>query len=179
VTVDGWRQGWMLPAGAAGTVLMSYPPARLATGGLVAGGATALLLLILLVTPTTRRQRNSMALAALSHRDPAFGAAVAGIAVIVVGGWIGLAAVAIGLASLRLSRHSSRQALVVSLPLVLGIAEVVAPWPATLEVPVWLAWASSLGWLAAVSIAAAGGLGGRGLMSGANGTAQREQRSLE
>ncbi|CAB4932902.1 unannotated protein [freshwater metagenome] len=179
VTVDGWRQGWMLPAGATGTVLMSYPPARLATGGLVAGGATALLLLILLATPTTRRQRNSMALAALSHRDPAFGAAVAGIAVIVVGGWIGLAAVAIGLASLRLSRNSSRQALVVSLPLVLGIAEVVAPWPATLEVPVWLAWASALGWLAAVSIAAAGGLGGRWLMSGADGTAQREQRSLE
>ena len=78
VTVDGWRQGWLLPPGAGGTVLMSYPPARFFTGGLLAGAGAVLLLMLLVVIPMTRRERSSMAPAASSVRAPAFGAAEGG-----------------------------------------------------------------------------------------------------
>ena len=158
---------------------MSYPPARFFTGGLVAGAGAVLLLILLVLIPMTRRERSSMAPAAPSARATGFGAAVAVVAVVVVGGWIGLVAVAIGLASLRLSRDGARAALVVALPVVLGMAEIVAPWPESLGLPVELSRASALGWLAAVSIVAVGGLGTRWRPSGTHGPAQREQGSFE
>jgi arabinofuranan 3-O-arabinosyltransferase len=45
VTLDGWEQGWLLPAGARGTVHLTYAPQRAVDWGLLLGLAAALLLL--------------------------------------------------------------------------------------------------------------------------------------
>ncbi|MFE7272091.1 alpha-(1-_3)-arabinofuranosyltransferase family protein [Streptomyces sp. NPDC057623] len=44
VRLDGWQQGWRIPAGAGGTVELSYEPAVLYEGGLI-GSAVAIALL--------------------------------------------------------------------------------------------------------------------------------------
>ncbi|WP_372348971.1 alpha-(1-_3)-arabinofuranosyltransferase family protein [Streptomyces sp. KL116D] len=43
--LDGWQQAWLVPAGASGTVKLSYEPARTYEIGLFAGGAAVLLLI--------------------------------------------------------------------------------------------------------------------------------------
>jgi arabinofuranan 3-O-arabinosyltransferase len=45
VRLDGWQQGWRIPAGAGGTVKLSYEPAVTYEGGLI-GGAVALAVLV-------------------------------------------------------------------------------------------------------------------------------------
>ena len=51
VRVDGWQQGYLLPAGARGTVHLVYTPQRPFEWGLVAGLLAAVLLLILALLP--------------------------------------------------------------------------------------------------------------------------------
>ncbi|GAA3822019.1 alpha-(1-_3)-arabinofuranosyltransferase [Streptomyces coacervatus] len=46
--LDGWQQGWRIPAGAGGTVKLSYEPATTYEGGLI-GGAAGLAVLVGLV----------------------------------------------------------------------------------------------------------------------------------
>ena len=41
VRLDGWQQGWRVPAGAGGTVKLSYEPATTYEGGLIGGGCGA------------------------------------------------------------------------------------------------------------------------------------------
>ncbi|MFF4355579.1 alpha-(1-_3)-arabinofuranosyltransferase family protein [Streptomyces sp. NPDC001604] len=48
VRLDGWQQGWRIPAGAGGTVKLSYEPATAYQGGLI-GGAVGLAVLVGLV----------------------------------------------------------------------------------------------------------------------------------
>lgn len=45
VRLDGWQQGWRIPAGAGGTVKLSYEPATTYEGGLI-GGAVGLAVLV-------------------------------------------------------------------------------------------------------------------------------------
>ncbi|MDQ1662253.1 MAG: arabinofuranan 3-O-arabinosyltransferase [Blastococcus sp.] len=87
-TVDGWQQGYVLPAGAAGEVHLIYRPGTLYRAAL-AGGAVALLLLLAALlwrtrgagpAPTGRRRGRALAVVG----------AVAGTALI--GGGVGLAA---------------------------------------------------------------------------------------
>ncbi|MGC0416181.1 alpha-(1-_3)-arabinofuranosyltransferase domain-containing protein [Embleya sp. AB8] len=47
VRIDGWQQGWLVPAGAAGTVELSYEPGEVYRGGLIGGGVALLALLAL------------------------------------------------------------------------------------------------------------------------------------
>jgi arabinofuranan 3-O-arabinosyltransferase len=56
VTVDGWRQGWVLPAGGSVTVRLDFAPGRWHRGGLAAG-ALALLVLVVLGLAERRRVR--------------------------------------------------------------------------------------------------------------------------
>ncbi|MEU9781422.1 alpha-(1-_3)-arabinofuranosyltransferase family protein [Streptomyces phaeochromogenes] len=44
VRLDGWQQGWRVPAGAGGTVELSYEPSTLYEAGLIGGGVAVLLL---------------------------------------------------------------------------------------------------------------------------------------
>lgn len=39
VRLDGWQQGWRIPAGAGGTIKLSYEPATTYDGGLIGSGA--------------------------------------------------------------------------------------------------------------------------------------------
>ncbi len=47
VVIDGWQQGWVLPAGGAGTVELVYQPDGTYRWGLAAGGAGLVVLLLL------------------------------------------------------------------------------------------------------------------------------------
>jgi arabinofuranan 3-O-arabinosyltransferase len=46
--LDGWQQGWRIPAGSGGTVKLSFEPATMYEGGLI-GGAVGLAVLVGLV----------------------------------------------------------------------------------------------------------------------------------
>lgn len=66
VAVDGWQQGYRVPAGAGGTVELEFAPDRTYRSGLAAGGAVALVLLLAAgaALATSRRAR--------VPRDPAW-----------------------------------------------------------------------------------------------------------
>jgi arabinofuranan 3-O-arabinosyltransferase len=55
VRVDGWRQGWLVPAGGAGTVHLRFEPGRTQRTGLAIGGLAVLALLVLAVIGGRRR----------------------------------------------------------------------------------------------------------------------------
>jgi arabinofuranan 3-O-arabinosyltransferase len=57
VTVDGWQQAWLVPAGSGGLVRISYPPDRLYRAGLAVGAVAALALLAVAFVPRRRRDR--------------------------------------------------------------------------------------------------------------------------
>jgi arabinofuranan 3-O-arabinosyltransferase len=61
--LDGWRQGWMVPAGAGGVVRLSFAPGAVFRGFLVGGVVTVALLLLLAFG---RRSRST------PHAPPAF-----------------------------------------------------------------------------------------------------------
>ncbi len=52
--VDGWKQGWVVPAGAAGVVTLRYAPTSTVQAALVVG-AVLVLLVLLLALPLPRR----------------------------------------------------------------------------------------------------------------------------
>jgi arabinofuranan 3-O-arabinosyltransferase len=56
VRVDGWRQGWIVPAGtSAGTATLTFEPGNLHRTGLLAGAAALVLLLAAALLPARRR----------------------------------------------------------------------------------------------------------------------------
>ena len=57
VVLDGWQQGYVVPAGAGGNVQMTYQPEGLYLGGLLIGALGVLLLLILLVLSYRKSSR--------------------------------------------------------------------------------------------------------------------------
>ena len=57
VRVDGWRQGWLLPAAVDGTVEVEMPVGILYRVALAAGAAAAAVLLLVLTAPLRRRVR--------------------------------------------------------------------------------------------------------------------------
>jgi len=56
VRTDGWKQAWLVPAGAAGTVRFDVPAGRWFTWALVAGGAGLLGCLLVVAMPLLRRR---------------------------------------------------------------------------------------------------------------------------
>lgn len=89
VIVNGWQQGWVLPAGAAGTVTLSFGPNAAYRAGLSAGLALLPMLLLMVLLPTRRPEPD---LPAAPPREPgavaALGVAAAGL---LLGGPAGLA----------------------------------------------------------------------------------------
>jgi arabinofuranan 3-O-arabinosyltransferase len=55
VTVDGWQQAWVVPAGANGIVVLRFTPQAAFAAGLIAGAGAAVLL-VLLTLPVPRRR---------------------------------------------------------------------------------------------------------------------------
>lgn len=56
VRLDGWQQGYVVPEGAGGTVLLSYAPATTYDVGLLLGGLALLVLAGLVLVPALRRR---------------------------------------------------------------------------------------------------------------------------
>jgi arabinofuranan 3-O-arabinosyltransferase len=54
VQVNGWEQAWIVPAGAGGSVTMTYGPDTLYHAGLIVGGLFAILLVALALWPSRR-----------------------------------------------------------------------------------------------------------------------------
>ena len=102
--VDGWKQGWRLPAGSTGTVALSFEPAGTFTGLLVAGAVLAVVCLVV-VWWSWRRERRGHAVSGApvlrTGRPGLLDAAVAVVAGGLLCGWWGLAgvlgAIALGL----------------------------------------------------------------------------------
>ncbi|MFG2821665.1 alpha-(1-_3)-arabinofuranosyltransferase family protein [Kitasatospora sp. NPDC048365] len=57
IRLDGWQQGYVVPAGTGGTVVLTYAPATTYDIGLVVGGLALLLLAALFAAPLRRRSR--------------------------------------------------------------------------------------------------------------------------
>ncbi len=55
VTVNGWQQGWVVPAGTAGTITLTFPSNDLYRAGLGGGLALLPLLILLALVPPRRR----------------------------------------------------------------------------------------------------------------------------
>ncbi|MGY1714456.1 alpha-(1-_3)-arabinofuranosyltransferase family protein [Geodermatophilus sp. SYSU D01106] len=107
VAVDGWQQGWVLPAGAAGTVRLDYGPGGTYRAAL-AGGAAAVALLVALAAwrpatapgpparPSARPARGRRFLTAVVVLAALAGTALAGgavgLAVLAVAAVLGVAA---------------------------------------------------------------------------------------
>jgi arabinofuranan 3-O-arabinosyltransferase len=89
LTVDGWQQAWLLPAGVVGMVQLRFRPQRVEVAGLVAGGG-AVLVLIVLATARSRRRPGPSPLVAATPR-PALLEAATVLAMAVLGGLVGIA----------------------------------------------------------------------------------------
>ncbi|MFE7166108.1 alpha-(1-_3)-arabinofuranosyltransferase family protein [Streptomyces sp. NPDC057616] len=103
VRLDGWQQGWRVPAGAGGTVKLSYEPATTYEAGLI-GGAVGLAVLVGLVV-WRRRAPNP------DPRQPVpplpglwLGTVVLTLVGIVIAGWLALLVPALALLAYR--RHA-------------------------------------------------------------------------
>ena len=83
VIVNGWQQGWVVPAGAQGTLTLSFPSNAVYRGALAAGLALLPLLLMLALVPGRRRTPAGPAPQPWAARVPA------AVAVVIAGALIG------------------------------------------------------------------------------------------
>jgi arabinofuranan 3-O-arabinosyltransferase len=154
VRVDGWRQGWLVPAGPGGTVTLEFAPQRTYLAGLGAGLAAAILLIVL-AFGWPRREKRWDAPPTLQGRGLAM--AIAGFAAaLLIGGapGLGVAAVAVASAWLISRRFRSASAWIAfacAAGAALGAAAM--PWPGRLDAPDALLVATAL--LAVAALAAA------------------------
>lgn len=97
VTVNGWQQGWVLPAGTAGTLTLDFASDATYRAGLIGGLALLPLLLALAFVPARRPGRSGPAAQPWRPRPLTVGAAaVAAAAVISGAGGVLVAAAAVG-----------------------------------------------------------------------------------
>ncbi|MER6910071.1 alpha-(1-_3)-arabinofuranosyltransferase [Streptomyces sp. NPDC000594] len=106
--LDGWQQGFAIPAGEGGTVKLEYGPARVYEAGLIAGGV-ALLALIGLVLFRRREENPEHATGTAPGPVPSGPGTILGtvaltLVAVVVAGWFALLVPALALIALR--RHA-------------------------------------------------------------------------
>ena len=99
-TVNGWQQGYVVPAGGPTTVALEFTPDARYRSGLLAGALAALALLVLTVLPDHPAPNRRVVPVAPGRRNRAISAALVFSALGAIGGWAGLAvgAVVLGLA---------------------------------------------------------------------------------
>lgn len=149
VTVNGWQQGWLVPAGAAGTFTIDFPAAATWRTGILAGGALAAVFAVVAVAagiawrrrpagdpaPDPDRPADTMADPRDLHRGVAGAAGF--IASWLVAGLPGAAVAAVlAVGGVNLARRFGparvRRAAVAGVGVLMGIGGVVltnAPWP--------------------------------------------------
>ena len=91
--VAGWKQAWVLPAGEAGTVHLSYPPDATFGWALAVGAAGLALVLLVVAVPLARRRTPRTVLPALQTGRPGLLDLVVVLAVpALLAGWWGVLA---------------------------------------------------------------------------------------
>ncbi|SCE88394.1 arabinofuranan 3-O-arabinosyltransferase [Micromonospora coriariae] len=86
ITVDGWQQGWLLPPGLGGDVVLRFTPDQTYRGGLVAGAVLLGVVLLLAVLPTRRPPRPLAAVPGRRRREWLLPGVVGAAALLTVGG---------------------------------------------------------------------------------------------
>ncbi|MGI9196718.1 MAG: alpha-(1-_3)-arabinofuranosyltransferase domain-containing protein [Candidatus Nanopelagicales bacterium] len=148
VRVDGWRQAWLVPAGAAGVVSMDFAPDAPYRAGLLLGLLAALVLLALALV---RGRAGEAAPVPRATRAGALALLAGGlVAAVLVGGVAGLLA---GAACAALAYGTRRPVVVFVLASVAALAAAAIPWPQSLSAPWWLAGLAGLAAIGAVAAA--------------------------
>jgi len=151
VRVDGWRQGWVVPAGVGGSAVISFAPADSYRVGLALGAAAVLALLALALVRDRRRE--SVTPAPATGRWWQIGLAAAClVATVLVGGVLGLVVGALAMAAAVLvPRWRVVMALGVGAALTAGLVR----WPDPETAPALLPALAALLAIAAVTSVAA------------------------
>jgi arabinofuranan 3-O-arabinosyltransferase len=132
VRMDGWKQGWRVPAGAAGTVELTYRPALPFALLLIAGAVLALAVLAVAAWPRRRAARP----ATDSAESPPAADGRAGVPDLVVAlgagallaGWWGLVGTAAAVVLGLVLRRASAWPWLAGLSLVTGALALSADW---------------------------------------------------
>jgi arabinofuranan 3-O-arabinosyltransferase len=129
VVVDGWQQGFVIPAGAGGRVEVSYPPGKTYRAALVIGGLAVVALAFLLLLDLLRPQAPASIGTPTWRRGVVLGLSSAGLVAFVA---LGGAVLALALLAGLVARRRWLPAPVVAatgglLVLVSGIAAVYSP----------------------------------------------------
>lgn len=163
VRIDGWQQGWLVPAGAAGVVTLDFAPAVPYRAGLLAGLALVLVLVALAAVPARGAGPHPPASARVL--TPVSAAAVVAVGALLLALWFGtagLAALALAVPVLVWSRASSPAAAALGAGLCAAGAAALAaasPWPSA--APGASRWPAQVLALAAVACALLVALPGR------------------
>ncbi len=157
IVVDGWQQGWVVPAGVEGEVQLSFVPDRIYRTGLLAGAGLLLLLVVLAAIPVRRRGSHVVPVKAFRSEGRVAPFLIGGAALIVAGGLLGAAAVALALAvvtlrTLGVRRRHTRTSRVIELLLPASFL-LVGGWLAlTIDHPHSEVWPQAFGILAVASV---------------------------
>ncbi len=151
VVVDGWRQAFVLPAGAGGEVAVVFGPDRFYRLGLAGGAVAVLALLVLVAWPRLRREGVTAVPASrrpisILRLPPGLIAATT-VAIVVAG----VAGVVVGALALIAARSRHRVRAVALSAVTASVLAAAAPWPGSLDSPV-LVLAASLVALFAVLV---------------------------
>ena len=151
IRVDGWRQGWVVPAGLSGAVVLDFAPQATYLGGLGLGLLAILVLLLLAFVGRARPGGEAPLPRAGSGTWLAISAVGVGV---VVGGWPGLVAAGTGM---LLAWALWRPVVTGLLAAGAAVGAALTPWPGRLEAPDGLLMATAL-----LAIAALGALASHG-----------------
>ncbi|TQL69165.1 arabinofuranan 3-O-arabinosyltransferase [Nocardioides albertanoniae] len=181
--VDGWQQGWVVPAGDGGEVRLGFEPEHTYRLGLLAGAGGAVLVLALALVTTWRRRSTAPRLELFPEAAPWrwYDAGVLAVVAGLLAGWWGAlaAVVAWGLSRLtgggpgitRLLAAGSGAALLAG---ALAVEILPAVWDLPWHAPSWTAQALSL---AAVVLAAAAASAGPRERAEETGSSLRRPRN--
>ncbi len=123
--VDGWQQGWLLPAGSAGAVELRFGPDRVYRTGLLVGTVAALIVVLLAL----RRPRGAGG-RLRARRVPGWAVELAApVLGVVLGGIPGLVLGVVARAAVRLSPRTATSVLAGVALLGAGIVSAAFPWP--------------------------------------------------
>ncbi|RWA21631.1 hypothetical protein MBRU_14240 [Mycolicibacterium brumae DSM 44177] len=112
VVVNGWQQGWVVPAGMSGPVTLSFPSNTPYRAGLIGGLALLPLLALLALWPARRRETGVPPSTWMPRAGAVFGVLVVGT---LISGPAGTLVFGLALATLRLLRDRPRATRVVPL----------------------------------------------------------------
>ncbi len=129
--VDGWQQAWVVPAGSAGLVTLTFTPDTTYRRGLVGGAVAVTALLVLCLLPSRRRSR-SIGLSSVTVPWPWVGGALLVCAGLAFGPW-GMLVGSVGWVVAGASRRLTPWAPAIASGACVAVAAVVlasGPWAA-------------------------------------------------